>query len=100
MGSDVLSFWDEERASKQPRLSMRQKVHVPAGATDRELFEGLEVGDTWADANMVSVWAYLYNNKHLTIPSTWQPTMSELNSTLLDTAPRLTYNLSCASYDS
>ncbi|CAE7232915.1 unnamed protein product [Symbiodinium microadriaticum] len=85
----VLSLWDEERASTQPRLSMRQKVHVSSSATDRELFEGLEVGDCWPDAQMISVWAYLYKNKHLTIPQTWQSTMAKLNSELLDSAPRL-----------
>ena len=83
-----LSLWEEERESTQPRLSMRQKVHVSSSATDRELFEGLELGDLWADAEMVSVWAYLYKNKHLIIPQTWQPTMANLNSALLDSAPR------------
>lgn len=89
----ILELWKEERDSKQPRLSMRQKVHVGTDVSDRELFEQLPMGDTWPDAEMVSVWAYLYSNKHLLIPQTWQPTMSDLNSKLLDTAPRLPWSV-------
>ncbi|CAE7737747.1 unnamed protein product [Symbiodinium sp. CCMP2456] len=81
----VLSLWDDERESRQPRLSMRQKVHVRTDATDKELFQGLAMKDPWPDAEMVSVWAYLYKNKYLNIPLTWQSIMSEFNSALLDT---------------
>ena len=92
-GECLLSLWDEERTSGQPRLSMRQKVHVATGLSDRELFQGLQLGDTWPDAEMVQVWSYLYNNKQLLIPSSWQSIMHDFNIELLDTVPRPRHSL-------
>ena len=89
----ILELWNEEQESKQPRLSVRQKVHVGNDLSDRELFQQLTMDDTWPDAEMVSVWAYLYANKHLVIPHTWQSTMSDMNRELLDTAPRLPWSV-------
>ena len=88
-GQRILELWDEERASTQPRLRLRQKSHVREDATDRELFTSLELGDTWADAELVQVWCYLYNNKNLMVPPTWKATMESFNSELKETAPCL-----------
>ena len=54
--------------------------------TDKDIFQSLPLGDTWADAELVELWAYLYGNKKLLVPSGWQRTMEELNQQLLDSA--------------
>ncbi|CAE7757411.1 unnamed protein product [Symbiodinium pilosum] len=86
-GKRILELWDEERASTQPRLCLRQKTQVSQDLTDRELFSSLQLGDTWPDAELVQVWCYLYNNKNLMIPPTWQATMDAFHSELKETAP-------------
>ena len=68
---------------------MRQKVAIPRGATDKELFLGLELDDTWAESEMIEVWAYLFANKHLHVPHSWQSTMDAFDAELKDAAPYL-----------
>ena len=70
---------------------MRQKIHVDSKSSDHQLFRALALDDTWPDAELVQLWSYLYGNKQLLIPATWQSTMAELNAQLLDTATRLDY---------
>ncbi|CAE7236796.1 unnamed protein product, partial [Symbiodinium sp. CCMP2456] len=83
-GRKIYELWREECKAEQPRLCMRQKVHIDPGMTDKGLFESLPLGDSWPDAEMIEVWAYLYKNKKLMIPSSWQSTMDAFNSELLD----------------
>ncbi|CAE7265976.1 unnamed protein product, partial [Symbiodinium necroappetens] len=84
-GKALLELWQQEQSSAAPpRLSLRQKVHLPVEMTDRELFSGLSLGDTWGDAELVQVWEYLYCNKHLVVPEAWKSTMAALNTQLLD----------------
>ena len=66
---------------------MRQKAHVAAGCTDRELFCSLELGDMWPDAELAELWAYLYGNKKLSVPPSWQATMAHFNQELASSAP-------------
>ena len=81
-GRKLLSLWEEEKASSTPRLCLRQKLHISGRATDKDLFCGLELGDTWPEAEMVQVWSYLYSNKRLHIPDSWQSTMDAFNDEL------------------
>ncbi|CAE7342473.1 unnamed protein product [Symbiodinium sp. CCMP2456] len=81
-GKKLLSLWEEEKVASTPRLCLRQKLHISEQATDKELFRGLELGDTWAEAEMVQVWSYLYNNKRLHIPDCWLCTMDAFNDEL------------------
>ncbi|CAE7328646.1 unnamed protein product [Symbiodinium sp. CCMP2592] len=83
-GKKILELWRQECTAEQPRLCMRQKVHIDSRMTDKELFQSLPLGDTWPDAEMVQVWAYLYKNKKLIVPSSWQSTMDSFNSELLE----------------
>ena len=92
-GRKILSLWEEEKASSRPRLCLRQKYAVPQDATDRELFMSLPTGDTWPDADMVRVWAYLYMNRKLAIPTSWQSTMNAFHAELLETAPGYQFSL-------
>ncbi|CAL1131728.1 unnamed protein product, partial [Cladocopium goreaui] len=53
-------------------------------ATDKELFQSMPLGDTWPEAELIQTWAYLYRNKHLKIPDSWQSTLKEFHETLMD----------------
>lgn len=81
-----MELWEEECSSPQPRLCMRQKVHVSGSMTDKDMFRSLDLGDTWPDAELVELWSYLYRNKKLIVPAGWQTTMDEFNQELQDSA--------------
>ncbi|CAE7835102.1 unnamed protein product, partial [Symbiodinium sp. KB8] len=83
-GKKVFQLWEEECSSPQPRLCMRQKVPIAASMTDKEIFRTLPLGDTWPDAEMVELWAYLFQNKKLMVPAGWQAIMEEFNQELQD----------------
>ena len=89
LGHHLLKVWREVK--DLPRKSMREKPVVSTTATDRELFEQMEVGDVWAEAELIQVWSYLYRNRNLTIPESWQSTMKSFNSTLMDIVSQLAY---------
>lgn len=57
-----------------------------AAKTDRELFEAMEMGDHWPEAELIQVWAYLYRNNQLCIPCSWQPTLAKFNDEVMDIA--------------
>ena len=59
----------------------------PGALAGRDLFRSLQLGDTWPDAEMVQVWAYLYKNKRLMVPISWQSTMDDFNSELMESVP-------------
>lgn len=84
LAKHFFQVWSEVK--DQPRMCMRQKVHVDHTATDRQLFQSLEVGDVWAEAEMIQVWGYLYRNSRLNIPSTWEETLANFNQVLMDHA--------------
>ena len=48
--------------------------------SDRELWASMETGDLWLDAKLHEVWFYLYSNRHLCIPESWQNTMQEFHA--------------------
>lgn len=54
----------------------RTKPNQHAGSkTDKEIFEELECGDCWHDADCIAVFMYLYNMETTCIPCTWQACM-------------------------
>ena len=91
-GQKLLELWREEQASATPRLPMRQKLHLSGQESDREIFDSMQLGDPWGDAEMVEVWCYLYKNKHLLVPSSWQSTMAAFHEELRASVPRLQHN--------
>lgn len=63
---------------------MRQKIILNSTSTDRELFVNLPTGDIWPEAEVVQVWTYLYNNRHLKVPDSWQRTLADFHQTVMD----------------
>ena len=50
--------------------------------SELELFESLQIGDTWADARLSEVYLYLWKNKELVVPVKWQDTMRRFTAEL------------------
>lgn len=65
----------------QPRPTLRQKLRVDPKATDLQLFNALTLGDTWCDAHLIPVYAYL--RKGVVVPSSWESTMNKFDADLL-----------------
>ena len=57
----------------------RMKVATPKTLSDREIFEGLELGDCWHDAGMLEIWDYLYNHTKTCVPDSWQDCMARFD---------------------
>lgn len=47
------------------------------GLSDRELFEQMPVGDPWNDADLYTVFSYLYNSKSTVVPDSWAESMAQ-----------------------
>ncbi|CAE7666304.1 unnamed protein product [Symbiodinium sp. CCMP2592] len=56
-------------------LRVRRKVH--GLLTDRELFEGMPLSDTWMDSGIHEVILYLYKSSYLKIPDSWLSVMDK-----------------------
>lgn len=91
LGHHLLKVWHEVK--DLPRKSMREKPALSTTATDRELFEQMEIGDVWAEAELIQVWSYLYRNRHLTIPESWQSTMKSFNHMLMEIVSQLAHTM-------
>ena len=50
---------------------------MPAGATDRQIFAGLPLGDTWDDADLYTCFKYLWDSSATVIPESWCETMTK-----------------------
>ena len=57
----------------QPTL--RNKVELPPGLTDQELFKALPLGDIWRDAELPDVYFYLRCSSKPRIPASWEKAM-------------------------
>lgn len=68
---------------QKPVADLRGKVFLTPGRTDRELFENEPLGDLWWDAKMPWVFEYLYHNRKLNIPESWEATMETFRKELL-----------------
>ena len=67
----------------RPQPTLRQKACLDLARSDRELFEEMETGDVWADAELHKVYWYLRTCKHMEIPSSWGPAFSKFDDELL-----------------
>lgn len=62
---------------KEVRRDLRKCYAVDPGKTDRENFLAYPDGDSWGDAELISVCKYIANYKGLAVPNSWEPTMKE-----------------------
>ena len=63
--------------------SFRTKKHIQLPEkTDKEIFAEMPCGDVWHDANLISVFMYLYNLKTTCVPSTWHACMAAFKDEL------------------
>ena len=69
---------------QKPVPDLRGKLELPAGLSDRELFEQTPPGDLWWDASLPFVWEYLYKNRKCVIPTSWEETMSRFNAEVMN----------------
>ena len=58
-------------------FTLRQKPIVDGRLTDQQMFQRLELGDVWRDAQLVDVFFYLLQSNTLVIPDTWHKTMMD-----------------------
>lgn len=65
--------------------TFRMKFATPTKLTDREMFESLELGDCWHDANMLEVWDYLFKHAKTCVPSSWESCMEKFDKDLRST---------------
>lgn len=47
--------------------------------TDLQIFRSLSGKDSWVDAQLPSLFIYLYGNKNLVVPNDWLDTMNALS---------------------
>ena len=51
-------------------------------ATDREIFAAMVMHDTWDDADLYTVFSYLWKHRGTQIPESWYETMSSFEAEL------------------
>lgn len=59
----------------------RRKVMTPEGLSDREIFQQMPLGDTWDDADLFTVFTYLWSSASTCVPESWRHTMEEFECT-------------------
>ena len=69
------------------QLLTRKKIEANTNFSDRELFRSMPLLDTWQDADLVSVFEYMYNHPRTCIPDSWVNTMQQFRGQLLETCP-------------
>ncbi len=57
---------------------------LPEGRTDREIFERMPLDDTWDDADLYSVFKYLWNSSSTNVPDGWYETMVQFEKDFRD----------------
>lgn len=63
---------------KMQHISHLRALQVIANdLSDRQLFEQLPLDDTWDDADLYTVFKYMWDSRSTHIPETWQPTMQQ-----------------------
>ena len=55
--------------------------------SDREVFQAMSLGDPWHDAELISVWCYLYEDEKTRVPDSWVQTMADFHEELMAQVP-------------
>ena len=69
-------------AGWQAQPHLRQKRPVDVNMSDREIFASLPIGDTWPDAELLSVYQYLRKSTKTHVPESWHEVFTQLDSQL------------------
>ena len=87
LGEALLTLHNESMG--MPRVDLRQKRTLDPRSTDLELFMGLEDDDPWVDAQIPSLFLYLYNNPKVQIPHGWEASMDSMKTEMEQYVPGL-----------
>lgn len=83
-------------------ISGRRKHDANVKFSDKELFTSMAMKDPWMDADMVSVFCYMFDHPKTMIPDSWLKCMTDFRSELLgacaDPALVEQYNASLNNY--
>ena len=71
----------------RPQPVLRQKKAFSAASTDRQIFEGLKLGDPWLDACLPDAYWYIRNSSKAAIPNSWMGTFETFDAELRQVAP-------------
>ena len=85
LGECLLRLHDE--AKGRPRVDVRQKLPINPELTDLQIFNALDDSDCWVDAQLPSVFLYLY--KKATIPDQLHEAMESYRIKMEQYFPRL-----------
>lgn len=76
-----------EATKDMPRFDLRQKRRLNPRQTDLEVFTALDAEDPWVDAQLPSLFLYLYRNPKLSIPPTWLTAMQLMKDEMENYVP-------------
>ena len=76
-------------------FDLRQKEAFDPMLTDLQIFLGLPDGDCWVDAELPTVFLYLYENENLVIPDQWKPAMEKMKLEMQKYASWLQLEILC-----
>lgn len=63
--------------SEKPVPDLRSMPNIDPSQSNIELFQSQPMGDVWWDADLPATFFYLYQNKHMEMPSEWKPVMHQ-----------------------
>ena len=63
----------------------RKKQRFSLKLTDRELFTNMMLDDTWDDAQLATVFFYLYRSSKTVVPDSWHDCKEKFAQELLET---------------
>lgn len=71
----LLELYEDHALSQ--RRDLRCKIPVDRTLSDRQMFNQMSNSDLWLDAGLPEVLGYLWSNKYLRIPDSWNDCMTE-----------------------
>lgn len=81
LGDSIHELYVEE-LRREPRGDLRVNKTPKPGKSQLALFQELELGDVWQDADLLPVFQYLYFSARTRIPAEWKPVMSQFHKDL------------------
>ena len=62
--------------------TMRQKKEFDLNLSDREIFDGLSLGDVWQDCLLGDVYRYIRGGTRHCVPPSWERSLAQLDRDL------------------